>query len=67
LVFASGRLIYSGETNLLVDLAAFGGEVPVGWSFEVPARDIDSKQVRVYALRESIASELPVPRDFPWG
>jgi len=67
LVFASGRLIYSGETNLLVELASFGGEVPVGWTFEVPARDIDSKQLRVFAVRGSIASELPVPRGFPWA
>jgi hypothetical protein len=67
LVFASGRLIYSGETNLLVELASFGGEVPVGWTFEVPARDIDSKHLRVFALRGSIASELPVPRGFPWA
>ena len=70
LVFASGRLLYAGETigyrwNVQETQGRAGLE-RAGWLVELPARELRSKHVRIFALRGSIASELPRPASFPW-
>jgi hypothetical protein len=68
LVFASGRLIYSGETSGPRDLSPIRegeGMLRAGWTVTLPARELRSRQLRI--VRGTIATELPVRYGFPWA
>jgi hypothetical protein len=71
LVFASGQLLYAGETTVyrwnIRETYGRAGLERAGWVVELPTSELRSKQVRIFAVRGSTASELPRPVAFPWS
>ena len=70
-MFSAGRVVYSATTS------EFRWDVPetqgkrglerVGWVIAVPVSVIASGDVRILAEKDGLASELPLPSDFPWS
>ncbi len=72
LVFADGKLLYSGSPG--VGRADLGKRWPglgrSGFVFDLPqskvGKDAGTTTLRFFAMRGDAASELAYPRDFPW-
>jgi hypothetical protein len=70
LVFASGHLVFAGETGeYRWDVPQTQGQAGLarsGFVVELPAHVLRGAEVRIVAVRGSAATELPVPADFAW-
>jgi hypothetical protein len=62
LVFADGRLVYAGETtSYRWDVSETWGQAGLeraGWTISIAAHELATGGVRVFAVRDLVASEL---------
>jgi len=73
-VFDGNRFVFAGTTTVargrLYQLRPDGSPIQAGFVFELPRLIVGegaaARPLRFFAVRGGVASELPVPKGFPW-